>query len=461
MATMAGSWPGGGSWRVGLACAVGAGLAAQDAGPTAATRVLPNGLKVEYVVVPNADGVSLALALPVGWCHDPAGRTGCAELLRWTLELAQRDAAPGTRLHVEARPSHTLLWHKGPARLLVDRLRFLERLLAGRLEISSDLHALALGRARLLADDSSWLRPGPMILQKAWRTLQRGQPGGRRHFGIPAELATLDRAALTARYRAAYGPVGTSLVVIGELEPGVWDAAVARLGAVAANPGPGRPVVHDSAPAVVAAAPHSMVGGPFVTAAFQAVAPSDPEYPAFVLGIAVLQSRALVAFGSQRGMEWQADFPFVGFEYWKDDPVVRINRRGPHASAAAVPRGEIEDLLRSIRRRGLQPGQLDVARREVARVLAVPPFDGLPGPLLAVRARYLATASCLGWSRELAVRVAAVGLDEVERVLRSRLDPGRLAWFELTPTPATVQRLNTLFGSKGSFGERRDAPRFP
>jgi hypothetical protein len=223
-------------------------------------------------------------------------------------------------------------------------------------------------------------------------------------------------------------------VVIGNPDAEEWQAFRTKIEKLPRSAGAPPAAIHDSAPTLAAEAPHDRVDGPYVTAAWRALQPTDADYLPFVVGMLAMRSQAHLEFGRFRGMEWKAMFPFVAFEYWKGDTLVRVNRRGPNGSTIAATRSEIEQLLRRIRRTGIRRSALDPARLEVANTLAVPPYASAAGPYLSVRARYLATALCLQWPMDAAERVGKVALDDVNRVLRERLDPERIRWFGLRPT---------------------------
>ncbi len=419
---------------------------AQATTPGLAPQTMSNGMRLLTVQVDKADKVSLALALPVGWRHDPAGQTGLAELLRWYLRLAQRDQDERHQFLVTARPDHTMVWYTGPKKFVTERLRFLERILSADVFPASDgrLHDIASGRARLLADDHAWLVPGKIIRQKAWRTLAASAPLGRQHYGIPQEIKRIHSHIVEQRLRSHYGPAGAVLVLIGDFTGLRLADVEQRFAKIPARPADRSPQVHDGAPGFEPSATHERVDGPYVSAAVLAPLPSDSDFPAFVLGITALRSQAQVRFGAQRGNEWKADFPYVAFRYWEGDRLVFINRRGHNASAAKQPRQEIEDLLQAVRTRDIRARELTAARREVANILAVPPFDHTSGPLLAVRARRLAMSLCLeGWPLDLVSRLEKVTSAEIHQALRKFLAPERLRWFELTPTAETLQFLRS------------------
>lgn len=417
---------------------------AQSASSEFGTKTLPNGLRILTVQVDKAEKMSLALALPVGWSHDPSGQTGLAEVMRWWFSFVQRDRTEAERFQVTARSDHSVVWYSGPKKFFPVRLGFLTRLLAGKLVGDADLHALALGRARLLADDQAWLVPGNVIRQKAWRSLCEGGPLGRQNYGIPAEIGRLSLEAVRNRARSQYGPDGAALVMIGDFTETRLEDVTSRLGQLPKRAADRRTATHDTAPPFEPSATHERVDGPYVSAALLAPAPSHPDFLSFVVGMTLLRSMAHVRFGAQRGNEWKAEFPYVAFRYWDGVRLVFVNRRGHNASSAAGPKSEIEDLMKEVYKNGFRASGLAAARSEVASILAVPPFDHASGPLLAVRARRLAMSLCLeDWPLDLVAEIEKVGVADVQRVMRDFLAPARLRWFELTPTPETVKFLRT------------------
>ena len=249
---------------------------------------LQNGLIIRSVAVPGTAEVSIVLAIPTGWQHDPAGRTGCAEAMRWVLTLAQRDQDPAGRFGVIVRPRLTLLWHSGPKAAAGERLAFVETVLSGGLQLTDDLRDLAVGRARLLADDNAWLYPGTIIEQKAWRDLLRGSPAGRQSRGIPAEIARLTVGELRVRLADHYSPSGACLVVVGEL-PAMKELR-RRLGGLPSGRGAPQPVTHDTGPPVRQVAIHERVDGPYVTAAWPALPPTHADFLPFVLAMLAVRA---------------------------------------------------------------------------------------------------------------------------------------------------------------------------
>jgi predicted Zn-dependent peptidase len=428
-------------WAIGASAPANAqddAAASRFAGAPRVER-LENGLRLWFIESPQATEISIALAIPAGWQSDPAGSTGCAEVMRWFFETAQRDQPIAQRFTIEVQPRLTLLSHNGSRRDAVDRLAFLERLMAGRLEVTEDRVAIALGRARLESDNHVWLYPGSVMEQKAWRTLLRGEAGGRQSRGIADEIARLDVAAVRRRYHESYGCTGATLVVIGNPGSKAWADYRARLGKLSRTAGAPSGVVHDAAPPVVADAQHRRIGGPYVTAAIKALRPADADYAAFVVAMVALRDHVYAEF-RQRGLEWKALSPPFAYAFWKDDQIVRLSRRGRNGVGVAKTREEVATFLQRLRRTGIRRSALQPAKSEAARTLAAPPYASPAGAYLILRARYLATAACLGWPTDVARRIGEVELEDVNRVLKDSLAPARVGWFSLRPPPSNLPR---------------------
>ncbi len=401
--------------------------------------VLDNGLHVLHVPSPEATDVSIALALPIGWGHDAKGRTGCAEVLRWFFEVTQVSVKTKQRFNIDVQAGQTLISHSGPRRDAVDRLAFIESLLAGKLEVTKDRVAVALGRAKLESDNHSWLYPGSVIEQKAWRTVFRGKPEGRQSRGIPEEIARLDVAAVRKRYVDRYGCTGAALVIIGNLEPKMWTACRDRLSKPSRSGGPPARVVHDAAPTLTADAVHARVDGPYVSAAFPALRPGDEDYLAFVVAMIVMRDRAYADL-RQHGVEWDALSPPFSYLSWKGESLVRVNRRGKNGRDLTSAREDIELFLQRMRKTGVRRSALGPARIEVANTMAVPPYASSSWSYLLPRARYLATAICLNWPMDAVDRIGKISLEDVNRVLKATLSESNVRWFSLRPAKKLLPR---------------------
>ncbi len=388
--------------------------------PALAQGVDVAGLSWHHLRAAGAGRVGVVLAWPVGAIHDPSDRTGFAQATRALLELCQRDIPERERFVAETHDRLTLLWAAVPVQKLSERLGFLARLLSGRLEISDDLHALALARARLLADDDTRLYPGSALYNKAHRVLYGGKALGRQPAGIPAEIARITRADLMARYQNHHGTRGAVLVTVGDVDPErllkLLRKHLPAPTGVNQLPAPVRPAV---AKPVVREEIHPRVDGPYVTVAFRAPSPATPD-AAFVVGVVAMRNLAQARFGAQRSRgEWRARFPFVRYDYLTGDPLVLVNRRGRNAVAPQGALQEIEGLLAAVRKHG--PGQrdLEIAKREILNTLRRPWQGGQRE--VAFRARVLCVRILLGMDDDFVAQVQNVTAAMAQAALLDQL----------------------------------------
>ncbi|MHC4921905.1 MAG: peptidase M16 family protein, partial [Planctomycetota bacterium] len=393
------------------------------------------GLTWHHVHAAGAGRVGVVLAWPVGAVHDPAGRTGFAQAMRALLELCQRDRPSGKRFVVEARGRFTLMWAAVPVQELSEHLGFLARLLAGKIEITADLHVLALARARLLADDNTRLYPGPALYNKARCSLYPGRATGRSLDGVPAEIAAISRAELTARYADHYGTRGAVLATVGGLTREHLESRLRQH--LAAPSGADRlpgPVAPAAAEPVVSEEIHRLVDGPYVTMAFPAPAPDKPS-AAFLVAVLALRYQAQPHFGAYRGAEWRARFtPFVRYDYLAGDPLVMINRRGRDGAAATGARQEIERFLVAVKRHGLRQRLLQLAKLEIDNTLRRPWQGGQRE--VALRARILCVRGLLGFDDGFVAQVQDVTDEDARAALLQHLRDDMVCWLAFLPEPS-------------------------
>jgi hypothetical protein len=395
------------------------------------------GLTWHHVHAAGAGRVGVVLAWPVGAVHDPAGRTGFAQAIRALLELCQRDRPSGKRFVVEARGRFSLLWAAVPVQELSEHLGFLARLLAGKIEITADLHALALARARLLADDNTRLYPGPALHNKARRFLYKGRATGRPLDGVPAEIAAITRAELAARYADHYGTRGAVLATVGGLTREHLESRLRQhLAAPSGVDGLPGPVGPEAAEPVVSEEIHPLVDGPYVTMAFPAPEPGKPS-AAFLVGVLALRYQAQTHFGAYRGGEWRARTPFVRYDYLAGDPLVMVNRRGRDGAVATGARQEIERLLVAVKRHGLRQRLLQLAKLEIDNTLRRPWQGGQRE--VALRARILCVRGLLGFDDGFVAQVQDVTDADARTALLQHLRDDTECWLAFLPKPS--QRL--------------------
>ena len=422
-----------------LVCA-GRGVAQDAAQNIDGLRIA--GLNWFHVHAANASKVGLVLAWPVGAEHDLDGRTGLAQAMRAFLELCQRDLEPEERLAAEACGRFTLLWATVPVQDLPVRLGFLGRLLGGEIQITDDLHALALARARLRADDNTRLYPGPSLHNKARRCLFQGDPRGRPVDGVPVEIARITKAELAARYKDHYGTRGAFLATVGgvaaaDLEKRLRQHLAAASGSNSV-PVPVRPA---AAKPVVRSEIHPRVDGPYVTVAIPAPEPGHFS-AAFLVAVSAMRHQAQAYFGRYRGGEWRARFAFVRYDFLAGDPLVMINRRGRDAGAAEDVRKEIRGFLRSIRRHGLREQYLQMAYQELTNTLQRP-WQGGPKEVV-FRARVLCLRKLLGLDDAFVAQLGKTSQEEARTELLSLLREERECWLAFLPGPTvTVKGFRT------------------
>jgi len=404
------------------------------------------GLNWFHVHAPDAGKVGVVLAWPVGADHDPDGRTGLAQAMRALLELCQHnrwheggrpeEGGPEGDFAAEACGRFTLLWATVPVEDLPVRLGFLGGLLGGKVQITGDLHALALGRARLRADDNTRLYPGPSLHNKARRCLYQGDPRGRQVDGVPAEIARITKAELTARYKDHYGSRGAILATVGGVTAGDLEKRLrqhlAEASGVTRVPVPVRPTVAEP---VVRSEIHPRVDGPYVTVAIPAPEPGNLS-AAFVVAVAAMRHQAQAYFGNYRGGEWRARFPFVRYELLVGDPLVMINRRGRNGGAAEDVRKEIRGFIRSIRRHGLREQYLQMAKQEINNTLQRP-WQGGPREVV-LRARVLCLRKLLGLDDAFVTQVGSIQTEEARTVLLSFLRDDKECWLAFLPDPTVT-----------------------
>ncbi len=428
-----------------LLTTAGAGAAQQSSSRKATTRKAGTiaGMRWHHVEARGSGRVGIVLAWPVGGVHDPTGKTGLAQVMQALLHYCQDPLPDRQRFVPEAHDRFSLLWATVRTAELPQRLRLLGRVLSGRVAVSEDLHALALARARLLADDMTRLYPGSVLLDKARRSLWAGAARGRTLAGVPAEIATITREALTAHYRDHYGSRGAILVTVGDAARSDIEKS---LGSLLRRPtGSGRALAPVPPPDRTAARTevtkeeiHPRVLGPYVTVALRALPADDPDYPAFLVAMAALRYQAAQRFGSHRGTEWRARFPFVRYQYLHGDPLIMVNRRGRNGASPAAARAEISDLLARVRKRGINRRWLEMARRELSSTL-----DGTSAPgrgQLVTTARVLAVRELLGFPADLAARVQAVTHEVVQAVCRRCLAEDQLCWLALLARPMAAPK---------------------
>jgi hypothetical protein len=310
-----------------------------------------------------------------------------------------------------------------------------------------DAAARSLARAALAADDALWLHPGDILLGRARCALAAGTPGGCTTGGSPRFLQGLSPADFAAQpSRPLPEPMRVAVVGAGT---GV-DALRAAMASVAVRPQPAPAQPAGAVPAASArmrgkdepCTPHPRVDAPYVAAAVRAPVPSPASVP-FALGVEVLRARAEARFRSYRGNEPMARAPFVGYRFLLGEPVVLFCRRGPVASAAAMPRAELEALLSAVRQQPPSRTEVASAASLLLSEWAVPPWTPAREAVLrqmpyglGPRARTLCLLGHWGVDDATVHSLPATDAGAVAACLGEALRPEGLWWGGLVPTTA-------------------------
>ena len=182
-----------------------------------------------------------------------------------------------------------------------------------------------------------------------------------------------------------------------------------------------------------------------MTVAIKAPPLNDPQWLPFVIAMGVVNVRCHRTFGSYRGREAEAMFPFFWFDYRHGDAIALINRRGASdddgesSRDVEAVRGELRALIKRLRSVAPDMTEVRQAAFEAASTLMLPPYEGQleamaqhPG-LLVPRAELLAMADVLGFRPSLQYDIGKVPVVDVHRALALALADANLVWLSLVP----------------------------
>jgi predicted Zn-dependent peptidase len=405
-------------------------------------QAAPSGLSYRLFDVPGATHAAIVAAMRVGGWHDPAGRTGLAHLLAQHIGATQEPRPEGERWMVRPYGPATVLSITCARADLPARLRELARFLGGELDCSEATVQRSRVQTLLRIDDLQFALPGPRLLETARRQVCRGTPAGKQLFGVPAEVQAVTAAELRAWFEQRCRPEHTSLVVLGAVAPTEAEAIVTR---EFQAPGPRTPTaeltVHDSAGPLELDGTHSRIAAPFVSVAIKAPEQTSAQWVPFLIAMGALNARAHVFFGSHRGREADALFPFFSFSYRYGDAFALLNRRGEDGADVETVRGELRVVIKRLRTQGAELGDVQQGAFEVASVNMLPPYErqlellARRHELLLPRADTLALAHVLGWSATLPGDVGRVPVVDVQRALQTFLADANLTWLSLVSPP--------------------------
>ncbi len=425
-------------------------LSAQEpAAPPAPFSRLTNGLT--HCAVPQAGSgqFGVALVLGGGGSTDPITLPGRARATVSALREQWKTESRRAAWRFELGPDAVVITGLHPRSTTAHVMARLEHLFAGQFDheavnptgLTEDESAMAIGRARLAADDELNVYPGPMLEVRAHAALAPDQPSGSAWRGDPVRMAALGGQDLSSGLRAMATPHDAWLVVLGDFDTAAVFACLERLASgrnlavdassrVAHSPAQ---TTHDTWEPV---ASHDRVDGPFVTAAVRL---SNPDGWSDVLAMTALRGAISRRFETYRGQEVNARFPFLAFDPLRGDAVACINRRGVNGSSLDNVRREIQELLDDVAEHGIPDAALTSARKAWVARLQPPPFsDAICESLQRAPAGFEARAGSLARAGYRGL-LASPGIDdvtdaEVTQACRAALRAARIGWFALLPT---------------------------
>lgn len=401
-------------------------------------RVLPNGLTVLAARNRLIPAVSVAIGVRGGGSADPAGAEGTAALTARVLDkgtrrfdaeaIADQLEGRGASLGVSAGRQQIV----ASATCLVDDI-------AAVLPVACDIvrhpsfppGEVATRRTELLttiqeaADD-----PGSVAVDALNAVLYPdGHPLGRPVRGTETAVARLDRDALVAFHARHFGPGGTIVVAVGDVDPaelvdriaaecGDWVGRVAELA-----PAP-PPPAHPTRSLLVKAMPDKSQAD--VAYGFVGLSRHDPDYYAALvmnnaLGQYALGGRLGDSIRERQGMAY---YVYSALDAGLDAGPLMV-RAGVAAANVERTIASIDQELTAVLTEGFTVAEIDDARRYLIGSLPrqLETNAGIAGFLLTVETYGLG----LDHDVRLPHHLAAVTHDDVARVARRLLDPARAA----------------------------------
>lgn len=411
---------------------------------------LGNGLRFRVDEIPSASHVCVLWGLRTQDQQDPLASRGLIEIYAAGLQ-ALLHSSPDRQASMRIQGTTLLVLQTVPVAAVVEVLRGIRARLAGPLPLGRDGFALARARARLQADDATQVFPGPILKDRAGRLLGSGEFHA---TALPEEIHRQDLAGLLAwqSQRISAGrsfvfllggisdPEGQVLIREHFADLRVTPRANAVPAAVATRELP-LPPLHSS---------HRQVLAPFVSLAVPAPPSQSPDRLAFAVGMAVLRQHAAFEFGAYRAGEARAGFPFLDYDFARQDGVALLNRRGIDGDQTAEVVAEIRGLYQRTLEHGFSPGQVQRAARSLAVRLRLPPYSlttqqdmGRLWRMLFTKALVLAGYEVWGWPRDLCQRLESVQVEDVNRVLREQMSEENSRWLSLEPI---MRREQSIFG---------------
>ena len=396
--------------------------------PELAGKTIGNGLRVIAVRKPGAPLVEVRLRVPFG--GRTAAHSARAELLAATLLLGtgsrsreQVDAELAlVGGHLDASVDPQRLGVTGS--VLSTGLPMLLEVLAESLTQPAFRRHDVLGERDRLVEQLAIAASQPAVVARHHLQVRRfGSHPVTREMPDATAVAGVGVAALRGLHQKAVVPAGSTLVLVGDLDPARAVGLVESAMAGWASP-------HF---AEVLATPNAVQGGPVkafhrqgalqsqVRLSATALERTDPDYPAGQLANLIyggyFSSRLVENLREDKGYTYGAQ---SNFEFWPSRAAVTVSFDTNTTSTAAA-------LLE--------------ARYELGRLALTPPTDtevesarnyalGTLATSLATQAGYASTLSSLAglgldvnWLREHPARLSAVSVDDVARVAGTLLAP--------------------------------------
>ncbi len=429
--------------------------------PAATETTLDNGLKLVVVPRPGVPLIELRLRVPFAPADAGAaeGHTAEASVLSGAVLL-------GTASHDQAGLAQLLQGHGAEMSVSADsdRLLFGTTLLPGGLRPVLGVLAELLTSATYPADgvegERDRLAERITIARSQPAVIARAALGARRYAGHPYAIALPDPALvaavtgtdLRALHRGRVLPAGSTLVLVGDLDPADATGAVAE--ALAAWTGTERAT--ESAPATSLHAPvlelvdrpgavqsNIRLGGP-------APGRTDPDLPAVRLAAMVFggyfSSRLVENIRERRGYSYS---PRSSVEHQAAASSVLVEAD----VATEVTGPALMETVYELGRMALTPvteAELDAARRYVlgSMALSTATHAGLASTLSAL----VGAGLPVGWLAEHQKALEAVTVEQVQDVSRRYLAPGALTGVVVGDAEVAEAQLAAL----GPLTVRRD-----
>ena len=397
---------------------------------------LDNGLVVLAKETRKTPAVSVNLAIRAGSVVDPPGAPGAMHLLsrvidRGTLTLSARQIADaldgcGVTLNVVAsRHLFSFVWT-----CLAEDFDAVLALVAGIVMAPSVPEAeLETRKGEVVTqirqnDDSPAVRAALGLTALLYGP---DHPYGRSPLGTVASVEGVTRDQLMSLHGTRFAPGDTTLVAVGDVQPGRVAESAARVFGAWRTEAHAQPVLSSPAPAVGrrrVVVPMMNKSQADISYGFTSVTRSDPSYYALHLANNALGQYALGGRLGDSIRERQGMAYYVGSAL--DAGVIAgplTIRAG--VSAANVDRAvaSIDEELTRLRKDGLTQAELDESRQYLTRSMprSFETNEGIAG--------FLQTSEFFGLGLDHDARLpgllAAVTLDEVAAVVERVIDPAR------------------------------------